>query len=234
MLSTEIKYATTESKTKLTAGKICYQGQIVHNRAYSLEEVKKELAASTGLKVPVVGMFLDSLGECIGDHAANGDRLDFGSFSMALKLRGGFPAYNAPFGKGNSIAIELTPGERMKKGLKQLKPVNANAYHSAQIFNTVLLPECRIVDTMPAEGTSKLSSVGHYLHVHVGATGEGVWIENDEGERLIEGVVLECDSTLCQFEVTAHLKPGLYWLVICSREDQTGEFVEARRRITAK
>jgi len=50
MNQTEIMFKTMERKTKLTDGKVCYQGQLVHNRvldAQSTEAAGNEIAART-------------------------------------------------------------------------------------------------------------------------------------------------------------------------------------------
>jgi len=230
----DIKFRTTETKSKLTAGKVCHQGKIIHNQTLTKEETAEAFAEYAKIHKAQATFFLDSLEEFIAKEIADGNRLEFGPFAASLSLRGGFPACNSQFDQDvNELAVELTPSRKIRKAVRELRPINVGHERDGIIFNTMLLPDGPY-DRMPADGERRLSCVGTAIEVHPGATGEGVWIENDAGEKLLEGADVEAEFSLCQFTLRGHINPGSYWVVICSRINQTGEFVQARRRITVE
>jgi len=232
----EIKFKSTPSTSKLTADKVCYQGQVIHNRTLDPEETRAAFADFTQLlKPPLSDLAIDSVASFVADEIAKGNRLDFGAFSVGLKMRGGLPAANAPFDpKANALSVEITPGKKLQQAVRYLKPVNVTDVNRSDIIKALQLTPYELQDAFVATGTRTLVAYGTYIGVNPDATGEGVWIENDADEKLLKGRILAgCDICTCRFELTGDVAPGLYWLAICSRQVPNGPLLRCRRRITA-
>jgi len=231
----DIKFRTTESKTRLNEGRVCYQGQLIHNNTMSPKETREHFANYCRRSVAETSFFLDSLGEFMRTELAKGFRLSFGPFAAGLGIRGGFPSSNAPFDpKRNSLMVELMPSAALKKVADEVNPINVTEDCRAYIYGTVQVePEWKTFDIFTSVGERVLSACGTGMQVHPGGVSEGAWIENDAGEKLLTGEIVSSDYTLCQFKVTGPIDPGLYWVVIASRHERTGKFLTSRRRIKA-
>lgn len=231
----EIQFKTTESKTKLTVGSVCYQGQLIHNTSFSQKDTLEMFAEHCHQSSAMTSFFLDSLKAFIQQELARGNRLNFGSFAAGIGLRGGFPSANAPFDPSrNALTVELIPCEAIRKTTAALKPVNVTSNCDAIIYNTLQVdPERKDYDVFSADGDRTLSACGIGMDVHPGEVGEGAWIENDAGEKMLVGEDIESDYTLCRFTLKGSIRQGSYWVVVCSRHARTGKFVRSRRRITA-
>jgi len=232
----DIKFTASQTTSKLTAGKVCYQGQVIHNHTLDEAETREAFADYARLPIPMGNLAIDSVGAFIAEEIAKGNRLDFGAFSVGLKMRGGLPAANAPFNpKVNDLVVELTPGKGIKKATKYLKPVNATGAKYSYVFKTEQTSPYKMEDAFLATGTRTLIAFGGYIRINPAATGEGVWIENDVGDKLLKGRILPgSDACRVSFELTGDVDPGLYWLAIYSRISSNGPLLRCHRRITAK
>lgn len=231
----EIQFKTTESKTKLTAGSVCYQGQLIHNASFGQKDTLEKFATHCKQSGAMTRYFLESLEEFIQQELALGNRLNFGPFAAGIGLRGSFSSANAPYDPSrNALAVELIPNEAIRKATAALKPVNVTEACTAVIYSTLqIAPERTTSDVFDADGERTLSVCGIGMDAHPGEVGEGAWIENDAGEKLLTGEILESDYTLCQFKVRGPIECGSYWVVVCSRHTRTGKFVRSQRRIEA-
>lgn len=228
----KIKFTTTQSKSRLTEGTVRYQGQLQHNEVLDESLTRRRFAEHAHRSEPETNFYLDALGEFITHAIAEGWRLDFGPFSVGLKMRGGFPAANSPFdGAVNSVGVELMPSSALKAAAKELKPVNVSPEGKSRIYTTLQIAPYEAYDAIAAEGTRELHTTGDWVWVHPGAEGEGVWIENDVGEKLLEATVVESNHCFCHTTLSGSLAPGLYWFVIASRSGT--ELLRCQRRIRA-
>jgi len=82
------------------------------------------------------------------------------------------------------------------------------------------------------DGERLVEVTGSMMKVHAGAEDEGIWIENDAGEKLLRGDIQSCDCSMARFKLTEPIAPGLYWLVVCSRATTGDPLLRARRRLT--
>ena len=236
----EIRFKTSESKSRLNEGTTCYQGQLIHNRTLDKASTLEAFCNYCHLGEAMPPLYVQLLGGFIAQEIANGNHLDFGEFSVGLKLRGGFPSANAPYDSDrNSLSVEITPSTRIKKAVSSLKPVNALPRRAAFYSIVQIDPEIRdskshlMYDTMYSDG-SRILSVGAYpCRIHTGASDEGVWIENDAGEIVLTGTVLETDMTLTRIRFDDHLDKGRYWLVVQSRWSDDPNLIRIRHRLTA-
>jgi len=230
----EIKFTTTPSKTLLTSGKTLYQGQLRHNRVLDANETRQRFAEYLRVPEPQANLYLDSLGLFIRDAVAQGHRVDFGPFSVGLKLRGSFPAANAPFDAvANAVGVELMPSAAIKRAASALKPVNATEDASCRIYAILQTEPFEAYDTIATTGTRKLCISGTCMAVDASAADEGTWIENDAGERLLTGTVSESDPCRIVATFSGPVEPGVHWLVVGSHGTAEGHRLRARRRITA-
>jgi len=230
---TKIKFKATPAKTRLTEGTVRYQGQLQHNKVLGVEDTRRYFAEHAHRSEPETNFYLDALGECMADAIAQGWRLDFGPFALALAMRGSLPAANSAFDEtSNALAVELLPGRKIKAAAKSLKPVNATDDAKSRIYTTFQIAPYEAYDEIAAEGTRELHTTGDWVWVHPGAEGEGVWIENDVGEKLLEATVVESNNCFCHTTLSDPLAPGLYWFVIASRGN--GELLRCQKRIRAK
>jgi len=222
-----------ERKTKLTDGKVCYQGQLVHNHVLDARETRQFFAEYMQLKEPQVNLYLDGLCSFMREYLSKGYRLDFGGFSAELRMRGGFPAANAPFDpKRNTVGVDLLPGLRVKGAVKALKPINVTFDEKERIYHVLQLSPFEAYDVVARDGERLVEVSGTMMKVRAEAEDEGIWIENDAGAMLLRGDIQSCDCCTARFKLTDPIEPGLYWLAVCSRATTGGPLLRARRRLT--
>jgi len=93
----EIKFVTSETQENNAKGLKCYQGQLKHNMVLNEKDTKRWFAEYCDEPPSRTTRYIDALGEFIAHCVQTGTRLDFGVFSVGLKLRGGFNGQNEPF-----------------------------------------------------------------------------------------------------------------------------------------
>jgi len=230
-----IKFRSTRSISKLGAGKVCYQAQIISNQTLSERETREAYAAYTHQEQPMANFAINSLCAFMIQQLAMGNRLNFGDFFVGLRMRGSLPAANAPFdAEKNTLTVEMTPGKALKAAVCDLSPVNETDTKRSEILNSEQLTPVELLDTIVATGTRTVIATGSYILVHPEGEGEGVWIENDAGGKLLKGRVLPgSDLCKCIFELTGDIAPGRYWLNIQSRTTPESQLLRCKRRITA-
>ena len=228
----EIKFTTTRSDTDLNAGKTCYQGQLRHNAVLTLKETRKAFAEYCGEPESKTGRYIDSLGEFIAREVAAGHHLNFGPFGVSLKMLGGFKAANSPFDeKKNAISVCLIPGKEIKAAVKALKPVNVTEETRWNISSTLQRFPYEVYDQIVAEGTRKISVCGYVPEVHVGKPDEGVWLENDAGEKVLVATISKAEFAHTDCTLEGPLERGDYWIVVQSRYKDEPNLIRCRRRI---
>ena len=228
----EIKFVTTESKTRLTAGKTCYQGQLQHNNVLTQKETRRWFAKYCSEPESRTTRYIDALGEFIAQEIANGNRLDFGPFAVGLKLRGGFKSSNGEFDeKTNSISVEMTPGADIKKAVEALRPVNVTDDTRWHISSTLQRTPYQVYDQIVADGLRKFTVTGYIPAVNLAQPDEGVWLESDAGEKVLVATVEKSEFAYADCTLDGSLERGDYWIVIQCRYRDEPNLVRCRRRI---
>ena len=232
-MSTEIKFVTSEAHEKNAKGETCYQAQLRHNAVLNEKETKQAFAAHSGKRLSDVTYYVDSLSEFIAQAVTDGHRLDFGGFSVGLKIRKGFKSANAPFDPSvNSVSVEMTPGKAIREAAKTLRPVNVTDGTKWAIDTNFQSAPFESYDRIAADGVRLLSATGYYPQIHENAPDEGLWIEDDEGIRPLPCEIIRRDFGLTDYKLTGPLKRGSYWLVIQSRYKDEPALIRVRRRVT--
>ena len=228
----EIKFTTTRSKTDLNADKTCYQGQLRHNIVRSLKETRKAFAEYCGEPESKTGRYIDSLGEFIAREVAAGRRLNFGPFGVSLKMQGGFKAANSPFDeKKNDISVCLIPGKEIKAAVKALKPINVTVDRRWFLSGTLQRVPYEVWDEIAAEGRREITVTGCTPPVNPEQPDEGIWIENDAGEKMLIAMIAKSypGHTNCTLE--GSLASGNYWTVIQGRYLDNPDLIRCSHRI---
>jgi len=232
MIQEQIKFKTIEQTTKLTTG-TCYHGRLVHNLILSVAETRRLFAEYMQMKLPQTQMFLDYLEAFMAEQLGKGNRLDFGGFSAELQLRGGFSAANAPFDPNrNEIRVEMTPGKQIAAATSFLRPVNVTVEKVFHVYHTHQRTPFELTDEIVGQGDRVIEVSATCMRIHAAAADEGVWIENDAGERLVKLTYQTGDVCVGKFRLTETLAPGLYWTVVCSRKNPEAPLQTGRRRLT--
>lgn len=227
-----LKYSTQPSKSKLLAGKPRYIGRVHHNQTLSREEIVKGLAEYMNVKEPMSAFYVDGLCGYMRQELARGNRLDFGDFSAEIVMEGGLPSANAPFDEAvNKLKIQMRAKKKLERCLESLAPENISGAEQSRIGSVVQQNGgTGEYEEITTDGRRKITANGADVKVHAEADDEGVWIEDDAGEKLLRGEVFSTSVTTCDFYLEGHLDPGAYWLVIYSRSN-TKKLLRARRRI---
>ena len=229
----EIKFTASATSTRLTEGKVCYQGQLKHNAVLSEKETKRGFADYCGEPESRTTRYIDALGEYIARSVSEGHRLDFGCFAVGLKFRGGLASANAPFDETtHSISVEMTPGKSLRDAVKELKPVNVTDDTKWHISLTWQRQPFEAYDVLAPSGRRELTLCGLHPAIHPSETDEGVWIENDEGERLLDGEIVRSELANTEFTLTGPLPSGLHWIVAQGRYPGEQPLIRVRRRIS--
>ena len=228
----EIEFTTTKIKGDLTAGKTCYQGHLQHNAVLSERETRRRFAEYCCEDRSRTDRYLDALGEFIAREIAHGNRLNFGPFAVELKMLGGFQGTNAPFDeKRNAISVCLIPGKEIKAAAKVLKPVNVTADTRWYLNGTLQRVPYQVYDEIVAEGRREFTVTGLIPSVHPSHPDEGVWLEDDVGEKVAVATVVSSDISHTDCTLEGPLERGDYWIVVQSRYKDEPNLIRCRRRI---
>ena len=228
----KIKFTTTESKTRLTVGKTCYQGQLRHNDILSEEETKKLFAQHCGEQESRTTRYVDALSEFIAHCVENGYHVDFGSFAVGLRFRGGLKSANAPFDpKVNAITVEMTPGKKIRRAVESLKPVNVTEERNWYLGAVHQDTPYAIYDQIDPVGPRQVTLVGRMPVIDPTRPDEGFWIENDAGERLLDAEVVKSNVGHAICTLTGSLPPGDHWAVLQGRDRDSPNLIRVTRRV---
>lgn len=231
-MNTEIKFVTSETREKNARGETRYQAQLRHNAVLGEKETKQAFAVYAGKHLSDAAYYVDALAEFIAKSVEEGLRLDFGGFSVGLKIRKGLKSANAPFDPDvNSVNVEMTPGRAIREAARTLRPVNVTDRTKWTIDSNCQQKPFEAYDCIATDGERTLSAVGCYPQINVGAADEGIWLEDDEGVRLLAGEVVRSGFGVTSYRLSGPIKRGYYWLVIQSRDDAS-TLVRVRRRIS--
>lgn len=227
----EIKFTANESRTKLTDGKTCYQGQIQHNAVLSENETKKWFAKYCQEEESRTTRYIDALGEFIACQISQGYRLDFGSFSVGLKLRGGMKSANAAFDpEVNSIKVEMTPGKKIREAVEALKPVNSGNKDHEHLLGFYQGEKCELHDMITQHGRRFMRLTGCFPPAHPNVADEGFWVENDAGEKLLVGEITMAECCHEEGYLEGDINPGSYWMVLQGRYKDDPNLFRVRHR----
>lgn len=227
-----LKYSTQPSRSKLLSGKPRYIGRVHHNQALTRDEIVKGLAEYMNVKEAMSAFYVDGLCGYMRQELARGNRLDFGDFSVEIVMEGGLPSANAPFVAGvNKLKVQMRAKKKLEHCLESLAPENVSGAEQSRIGSVIQRNGgTGEYEDITTDGRRKITSNGLEVKVHAEADDEGVWIEDDAGEKLLRGEVFSTSVTTCDFYLEGHLNPGEYWLAIYSRGNSK-QLLRARRRI---
>ena len=228
----EIKFTTTRSRNGLTAGKTCYQGHLQHNAVLSEKETRRRFAECCKQEPFETNKYIDALGTFIVREIAHGNRLNFGAFGVELKMLGGFKGANDTFDeKRNAISVCLIPGKEIKTAVKALKPVNVTEDTRWYLSGTLQRIPYEIYDEIVAEGRREFTVTGRIPPVRPSQPDEGVWIEDDAGEKVAVAAIVSSDLSCTDCTLEGPLERGDYWIVIQCRYLNEPGLIRCRRRI---
>lgn len=228
----EIKFTTTRSTGDLNEGKTCYQGHLHHNAVLSETETRKAFADYCYEPRSRTDRYIDALGEFIAQEIAHGNRLAFGPFDVSLKLLGGFKAANAPFDeKENAIGVCLLPEKDLKRAVLALKPINATDKTRWFIGSTFQHTPYEVYDQIVAEGLRGFTVAGYLPVVHASEPDEGIWLEDDAGEKVAVATVEKSEFGYSKCTLEGSLERGDYWIVAQCRYLKEPNLIRCRRRI---
>jgi len=229
-----IKFVTSEATPKSAQGETCYQGQLRHNAVLSVEDTKREFADYCGEKESLTTRYVDAMTEFIAANIRKGNHIDFGGFTVGLKLGGGFKGANAPFDERfNNLKIKLTPSKKLKDALLALKPINVTVPKRSYMNWFRQTSPFELHDQITCLGTRVIAVTGCLPPVNPESPDEGIWIEDDLGNRLLTGTAVKSEFARTDCEFTGPLDRGLYWAVIQGRYGDDQAVIRAQRRIEA-
>ena len=147
-------------------------------------------------------------------------------------MSGGFRGANAPFDeKRNAVSVCLIPGKEIKASVKALKPINVTEDTRWYIGGTLQRVPYRVYDEIVVEGRREITVTGRIPPVHPSQPDEGVWLENDIGEKVAVATVISSDLSQTDCTLEGLLERGDYWIVIQCRYQDEPNLIRCRRRI---
>ena len=228
----EIEFTTTRSHNGLTAGKTCYQGHLQHNAVLSEKDTRKQFAEYCCEDRSRTDRYLNALGEFISRKIAHGQRLNFGPFAVELKLLGGFQGANAPFDeKKNAISVCLIPSKELKAAVKALKPVNVTEDTHWYLSGALQHVPYEVWDQLVAEGPRQFTVTGLIPPVHPSQSDEGVWLEDDTGEKVAVATIVSSGLSHTDCTLEGSLARNDYWMVIQGRYLNEPNLIRCRHRV---
>ena len=228
----EIEFTTTRIKGDLTAGKTCYQGHLQHNAVLSEKETRRRFAECCSQEPFETNKYIDALGTFIAREIAHGNRLNFGAFGVGLHMSGGFKGANDPFDeKRNAISVCLIPGKEIKAAVKALKPINVTEDRRWHLSGTLQRVPYQVYDEIVAEGRREFTVTGCIPPVHPSQPDEGVWLEDDAGEKIAVASVVSSGLSHTDCTLEGSLERGNHWIVAQCRYLDEPSLIRCRRRI---
>ena len=156
----------------------------------------------------------------------------FVAFGVGLHMSGGFKGANAPFDeKRNAISVCLISGKEIKASVKALKPINVTEDTRWYLSGTLQQVPHEVWDQLVAEGPRRFEVTGLLPPVHPSHPDEGVWLEDDAGEKVAVATVVRSvlGHTDCTLE--GPLERGDCWIVAQCRYLDEPDLIRCRRRI---
>lgn len=237
---TPIKYTLAPLKSNIAAKSTSYIGQIVHNALLGTGDVVERYAAKYGMSIWAAQCEVGRMVEFIESEVAQGNRLDFGSFAVSLKMTGTFAHANAPYSaKDNPVRVVMTPKKALHAAAAKLNPFDGSLDERPRIvsvFHQALKPEDGgEMNLIRLNGGLTTMNVMN-CKVDASRADEGVWLASADGkERLLKATVRE--STLATCDVVfpeSDLPAGDYRVEICSRVRPTDPLASVSRKVVVR
>ena len=90
---------------------------------------------------------------------------------------------------------------------------------------------CEVYDEIAAEGPRQFTVTGLIPPVHPSQPDEGVWLEDDSGEKVAVATVVSSDISHTDCTLEGPLECGDYWIVIQCRYLDEPDLIRCSRRI---
>jgi len=235
-----IKYRLAELKSKIIKKGTAYIGQIVHNASLDIDEMAERYADKYKLPLSTAKFNLGSTVEYIESEVAAGNRLNFSSFSVSLKMTGRFERANAVYSETeNPIRVVMTPNKKLHAAAASLTPIDETARSKPWIDSVVhhqMKPdEYTLMNVIRLNGGLTTMNAYH-CRVDTSREDEGVWLTSLDGQvLLLKAEIKDNSEATCDVVFPASdLPAGEYRIEIRSRGTPTNPLVSASRKVEVR
>jgi len=235
-----IKYKLAELKSGIIKKGMTYIGQIIHNSSLDMNDMAKRYSVKYKVSESEAHFNLSSAAEYIKSEIEAGNKLNFGAFSVSLKMKGRFSYANSTYSaKENPIRVVMTPKADLNAAAAKLEPVDVTERTKPWIDSVVhhdMKPgEDRLVNVIRLNGG--LTTMNAYnCKVNQACADEGVWLTTLNGSELLKATEIKANTrTTCDvvFPVS-DLPAGEYRIEIRSRGNPTNPLVSATRKVEVR
>lgn len=229
-----IKYTLSLLRSKFLRAGASYTGQVKHNAVLDLDSMARALAESKHISEADARYQLASVDAFIAEQVAAGNRLNFKSFSVSIKMGGTVERANAPYDpKKNPLQVSITPSVTLKAAVSALTPINETDKAAPKIYE---------VEQAGAESMCLIRQDGSPITINVSncridktATDEGVFLINAADEVLLQANILSNDFNTIRIAFPkSTLEPGSYRLLMKCRGGVGRPLVTATRKVTVE
>jgi len=233
-----IKYKLAELNSSATKKGTSYIGQIVHNHTLDMAEMAKRYASKFHQTETAAQFNLSSVAEYIAYEMAEGNRLNFGPFSVGIKMCGRITEANTPYDRAkNPLKVTMTAGTALNAAANQLEPVCETTRTKPWISNIIhhhgQEPTVADYDIIRLDG-NLITMNAYHCKVDQTREDEGVWLASADGKTLLlKAEIRENTAATCDVVFRpADLLGGEYRIVIRSRGKPENPIVVASRKVT--
>ena len=225
-------FTTCAGKTKLSGGKSTYSARAKHWDTIKDKTLVEGLAAETGYSATIVGAVVEGMRNYLCKQLKDGNKVDFGAFSVGLSVRGPFPAANAPFDPAvNSIGVDIRAGKELRTAVENLVPQNMTDIDIPRIGNILSRTHQANSNYGKIMRGDECEMVGAYFADKYTGDGDGVWLENSAGAKIATARIGEHAADVVYFTFDADIPFGNYWLVIGCRDPKKSIVATGKRRV---
>lgn len=226
-------FTTCAGKTKLSGEKSTYSARVKHFETVCDRALAEGIAAEIGYTPMVVSSVLMGMRKFLCEQLKEGNKVDFGAFSVGLSVRGAFPAANSPFNPSvNRIGVDIRAGKELRDAVANLVPQNITNMYIPHIGSVLSLAHPDGSNYSKIMRGDECQMAGTDFATDYTGDGDGVWLENRKGERVATARIGEHSLVAVNFTFDEEIPLGEYWLVIGCRDPEHSMVATGKRLVT--
>ena len=234
-MSKEIKFKTIGVHEGFKKSETTCRARVVHNKVLEMKEIAEGFGRYAKLgeneAMYYAKSFIDYVVEAVGD----GNRLNFGAFSLYLTIKGGINGANGQFDRSrNRLELNIASQTPVENALAQLEPVNVTMEGETLRISSVLDGVAKQEGVIATETPVFLT--GQSFLVDTSRDDEGVWLETVRGKVVLRSEILKSTRTTLDCIFRGAVKPGEYRITVSTRMGDPSRPVPAvsKRKVTVR
>ena len=229
MAKITVPFSTSRIPNEITGDKDLWAGHVQHNGTLYLDDIVARLATKTGVNKSKLAYIADKVNAAVKKHLSEGGKISLDQIYSGFGLRGFFTSADAKFDPAkNRVMAYLVTKDPLRSLLQDYTVQNTTGGLSCAVYSVMdnITKQESVI-----EGTDEILIQGKYIGINASNPGEGVWLENAEGEVAAHATIISSDSQTINCMFAAGITPGTYALVVSARNGNRSSLAPAEARI---